>query len=123
MWPFTETYDPSEKREHLRDRYYKADGDGQRRIICAIRKYCARHGHDLGEIKAVFSSQGRKGADELGNRIAYHMRECQRCGLRYPVSEEDAKYKGDMDAVTLALLRQYHGSNAQIPENFESPSW
>ena len=29
MWPFTETYDPSEKREHLRDRYYKADGDGQ----------------------------------------------------------------------------------------------
>lgn len=123
MWPFKKV-DPipaTETWEQLRDRFYRADGDGQRAIMRGLKARCERLGHDLGEVKAVFSSQGRKGADELGNPIAYHARLCQRCGMRQPVSDEDAKYKEEMDAVVLAIFRQYHGSRAQIPENFDSP--
>ena len=120
MWPFSSPIEGKTK-EQLRAEYYRASGDGQRRIIRALRKQCAKLRHDFTEPQAVFSSGGMKGADELGNRIAFHIRKCQRCGLEQPVSEEDARYKAAMDASFLALIRQYRGPNAPMPENFESP--
>ena len=73
---------------------------------------CKLLGHDIEgqKIEAVFSSGGRKGADELGNRIAYHMRECKRCHRRQPVSEEDARYQADMNANIQAQMVPYWGS-------------
>lgn len=123
MWPFA-SVDPipaTETKRQLRDRFYKSDGDGQRRILRGLRKQCDSLGHDFGEVEAVFSSGGRKGADELGNRIAYHVRVCQRCGLREPISEEDARYKANMDAQHLALYRQHGYAGTELP--MDCPPW
>lgn len=66
-------------------------------LICRI---VGHNTHDQ-PIRSVGSSRGRKMRDPDGtpleHPVAYHMRECKRCGRYQPVTEEDAILKREID--------------------------
>ena len=84
----------------------------EKKLMCRIL------GHNIkGQpIKPVGSTMGRKMTDEHGNplyppvAIAYHMRECKRCGRRQPLTPEDA---AEQARINTEINKVMNGSRKQ----------